>query len=125
MKQIHDQFKLFIGEEVDFAPLLKQAEQYADRKEVFAKSIGIAYLGNHDKVILTLGFSESILGDSETEIHYGINLDVVSLNVMLEENIHILEKMIGDASDTFKDILCHELLVNKDNTIDVIFMTKK
>ncbi|MCC6130762.1 MAG: hypothetical protein IT186_12615 [Acidobacteria bacterium] len=122
--QYHGSFKMFLGE-LDAANklgnLTQQVEAFVADNKVAAKSIGVEYLEDDKKAVMTLG-------DRADEPAYEVKLFVESLGkkpVLDAAALASLEAALGERASTHPGVICHELYVTEDNEFLVVFMTHK
>lgn len=121
--QEHNRFKIFsgtLGAGNSLGTLSAEVSRFVTENKVAAKSIGVEYLEEAKRVIVTLGYREG-------EAHYPVDLKVVSLgkveNLAARNDFSALEKSITDASRGVQKIICHELFITAEHEFLVVFMT--
>ncbi len=121
--QEHHKFKIFagaLGPGNTLGPVAAEVSRFVAEKKVAAKSIGVEYLEEAKKLIITLGYREG-------EAHYPIELKAISLgkveNLAQRDDFSALEQAIGDASRKLDKIICHELYITEAHEILLVFMT--
>ena len=122
--QVHGMFKMFVGE-LDEAhkptKLMKQVEAFVKQGGIAPKSIGVEYLEDDKKAVMTLGYRAD-------EPAYEVKLFVESLGkkpVLDAAALASLEAALGERASTHPGVICHELYVTEDNEFLVVFMTHK
>jgi hypothetical protein len=119
--QVHDKFKIFIGKPAadhSIGTLAAEVAAFAKSAHIAAKSIGVEYLESSGRLLITLGYR-----DDETP--YPIKLHSVPLGKIdpAASDFAVLEKKLGEASGRFRNIICHELFVTKENDFMLVLMT--
>jgi len=119
--QIHDKFKVFVGDLAPDKTIGKLADEVADfakKAKIAAKSIGVEYLESKGKLLITLGYKEG-------EEPYHIRLHSVHLGKIdaLAGDFAKLEQAMAKASSKFKSIICHELYLTGEDDFVMVFMT--
>jgi hypothetical protein len=120
-KQVHDRFKVFVGELASDHTIGKVADEvaaFAARAKIAAKSIGVEYLESRKRLIVTLGYRDD-------EPAYPIRLHSVPLGKVdaLASDFSALEKAMAEASSRYPNIICHELYVTNEGDFLMVFMT--
>jgi len=119
--QVHDKFKVFVGElapDKTIGKLADEVAQFAKQNKVAAKSIGVEYVESVKRLLLTLGYRD----DAEP---YPIRLHSVHLGKIdaMAHDFTALEKAMAKASGRYQNIICHELYLTRDNDFVMVFMT--
>lgn len=120
--QVHDRFKVFSGTlEADhsIASLASRVAEFARQPNVAAKSIGVEYLEDEQRVLLTLGYRDDGPG-------YPVNVKTVplgSIHTLDEAHFAHLEAAMEQASAQFDNIICHAEYVTQDNEFVMVFLT--
>ena len=120
-KQVHDKFKVFVGElaqDKTIGKLATEVSAFASGKKIAAKSIGVEYLESQKKLVVTLGYRDD-------EAFYPIQLHAVPLGKIdaLAGNFTALEKAMADASRKHANVICHELYVTEEQDFVLVLMT--
>jgi hypothetical protein len=120
-KQVHDKFKVFVGELAPDDTIGKLAEDvagFANHSGIAAKSIGVEYLESAKRLVVTLGYRQ----DEES---YPIRLHSIRMGKIetLSGDFSILEAAMERASSKLRNIICHELYVTGDQEFVMVFMT--
>jgi hypothetical protein len=120
-EQVHNQFKVFAGKldsNNELGELADQVADFANENNIAAKSIGVEYLESSESLIITLGYRND-------EKHYPIKLTTFNLGKMsaVDQDFSALEQKMSDASQTVKNVICHELFVTEDKDFLMVFMT--
>ena len=120
-KQVHDKFKVFVGELAPDHTLGKLAEEvagFAKHAGIAAKSIGVEYLESAKRLVVTLGYRPD-------EEPYPIRLHCVRMGKIetLSGDFSKLEAAMGEASSKLRNIICHELYLTEDQEFVMVFMT--
>lgn len=111
MSQVHSTFKVFISTPVDGKLDPSVAEDvrkfFTDNGDKYdAKSVGIEYLEQTDKLVLSIGYVEL-----SNPLRSSVKLDCVSLG-RLALNAEEIEAALGAAAAKVQDVICHEFYVN-------------
>lgn len=111
MSQVHSQFKVFISTPVDskLDPAVADDVRkfFTDNGDKYdAKSVGIEYLEDEDKLVLSIGYVELT-----NPLRASVKLNCVSLG-QLELNAEVIQAAMADAASKVKDVICHEFYVN-------------
>lgn len=123
-EQYHGKFKMFVGEldaEHKLGKLAKQVEEFVAANKVAPKSIGVEYLEDDKKAVMTVGYRTDEPG-------YEVSLFVESLGKaphLTPENLAALESKLSERAATHAGIICHELYVTEDNEFLAVFMAHK
>ena len=120
-KQVHEKFKVFVGElapDKTLGKLAAEVSAFASGNKVAAKSIGVEYLESRKKLIVTLGYRDD-------EAYYPIQLQAVLLGKIdaLAGNFAALEKAMAEAARKYPNVICHELYVTEDQDFILVLMT--
>lgn len=120
-EQEHDKFKVFagkLGANNKLGELADNVSAFAAENKIAAKSIGVEYLESSESLIITLGYRDD-------EEYYPIKLETVNLGKMdnIGQDFSVLEGKMSDASQSFSNIICHELFVTEDKDFLMVFMT--
>ena len=121
--QVHSKFKLFSGT-LDKGAISRDlagaVEEFARSAKAAPKSIGVEYLEQEHRVVLSLGYRDD-------EAAYPIRLESVSLGKVTElgaAELARLEKAMGEAAAKHARVICHELLVTGEREFIMVFMTR-
>ena len=117
--QVHDKFKVFVGELTPDNSLGKLADAVAAfGAKVAAKSIGVEFVESANKVVITLGYRDD-------EKPYPIRLHTVPLGKidLMASDFSKLEKAMADASGKVQNIICHELFLTTNKDFFLVLMT--
>jgi len=119
--QVHDKFKVFVGQLAPDQTIGKLAEEvagFAKSAGVAAKSIGVEYLESHRRLLITLGYRDDTPG-------YSIQLHSVKLGKIDTQagSFERLEKAMGEAAGKLENIICHELYLTEGDEFVMVFMT--
>jgi len=120
-KQVHEKFKIFSGELASDGSIGKLADEVADfarKSKIAAKSIGVAYLEPHKRLVITLGYRDD-------EAPYPIKLHCTRLGKIdvKAANFGALEEKLSAASAKQSNIICHELYVTGQDDFTLVVMT--
>lgn len=108
MSQVHSKFKVFFSTPVDGKldpQTIDEAREFFSHAGRTAKSVGIEYVEETDKLVLSLGYSE------EGTVPMPVKLDCVSLGNLPLESQRI-EAAMEDAASKAKNVICHEFYVD-------------
>ena len=119
--QVHDKFKVFVGElgpDKTIGKLADEVAAFASKSQIAAKSIGVEYLESAGRLLITLGYRD----DAES---YPIKLHSVSLGTIdpTAKDFGPLEKAMSEASAKYRNIICHELYLTSQRDFMMVFMT--
>ncbi|MEW6212457.1 MAG: hypothetical protein AB1631_29295 [Acidobacteriota bacterium] len=120
-EQVHSKFKVFAGQlqqDKTIGPLADEIERFVSSTAIAPKSIGVEYLESAQRLIITLGYRDDEPG-------YGVKINCVSLGKIdsFASDFSALESAMAGASQTQRNIICHELYVTEDHDLLMIFMT--
>ena len=120
-EQVHHRFKVFtgsIGNDQSISELSDRVAAFAEENQVASKSIGVEYLENAGKLILTLGYKKD-------EDYYPIKLHAENLGKIdvAGQDFAVIEDKMAEASDRVPNIICHELFINDDNDFLMVFLS--
>jgi len=120
-KQVHTQFKVFVGElasDRSIGDLGDKVAAFAKNEGVAAKSIGVEYLESLQKVVVTLGYRTD-------EKPYPIRLQSVPLGRLeaLAGDFSALESAMAAAAEKYANVICHELYVTENQDFFLVLMT--
>jgi hypothetical protein len=119
--QVHDKFKVFVGElapDNTIGRLADEVAAFASKSSIAAKSIGVEYIESAGRVLISLGYRD----DAES---YPIKLHSVSLGKIdpTAKDFKALEKAMAEASSKYRNIICHELYLTSERDFMMVFMT--
>src|SRR5215469_16075280 len=119
--QVHDKFKIFVGELAPDRTIGKLADEvalFASKSQIAAKSIGVEYVESSGQLLITLGYRD----DAES---YPIQLHSVGLGKVdgLAKDFSALEKAMAAAAAKHRNVICHELYVTGDGDFFLVLMT--
>lgn len=103
----HSQFKVFISTPIDGVldpAVAAEVSAFVEANKVAAKSVGIEYLEQADKLVLSLGYSTE-------EVHTPVKLTCVSLG-RLPLEAEPIEKAMAVAAEVTQNVICHEFYVD-------------
>ena len=120
-EQVHHRFKVFtgsVGNDQSISELSDRVAAFAEENQVASKSIGVEYLENAGKLILTLGYKRD-------EDYYPIKLHAENLGKIdvAGQDFAVIEDKMAEASDRVPNIICHELFINDDNDFLMVFLS--
>jgi hypothetical protein len=120
-KQVHTNFKVFVGElgeDRSIGDLANKVAAFAKSEGVAAKSIGVEYLESMKKVVVTLGYRTD-------EKPYPIRLQSVPLGKLqaLASDFTALEDAMASAAEKYANVICHELYVTETQDFFLVLMT--
>jgi hypothetical protein len=120
-KQVHEKFKIFSGELASDGTIGKLADEvaaFAKTSRIAPKSIGVAYLDSHKRLVITLGYRDD-------EAPYPIKLHCIRLGKidLKGANFGALEEKLSTASAKHRNIICHELYVTGQDDFTLVVMT--
>lgn len=120
-EQVHHRFKVFtgsVGSDQGISELSDRVAAFAEENQVASKSIGVEYLENAGKLILTLGYKKD-------EDYYPIKLHTENLGKIdvAGQDFAVIEDKMAEASDRVPNIICHELFINDDNDFLMVFLS--
>lgn len=117
-QQVHDRFKVFVGDSVE--ALNAQVTAFTAGATVAAKSIGVEYLESKGSLVLSLGYCDDAEG-------YAARLSAKSVGVHdlgSPESLAALESALSDAASAAGDVICHELYVTETDEVHAVFLEK-
>lgn len=120
-KQVHNKFKVFVGElnaDQMIGKMADEVARFAEQNKIAAKSIGVEYLESAKNLIVTLGYRDD-------EEYYPIQLQSVRLGKIDApgHDFTALEQKMAEAAQNLQNIICHELYVTENNDFLMVFMT--
>lgn len=122
-KQEHDHFKIFsgsLGENSSLGSLADEVADFVAEEKVAAKSIGVEYLEEAKRLIITLGYRKD-------EEFYPVRLTGVGLgkveDLATRDDFSQLERAIREASQKVERIICHELYITEGHEFLMVFMS--
>ncbi len=121
VKQVHAQFKVFVGElapDRSIGDLAAQVAAFASQTKVAAKSIGVEYLESLKRLVITLGYRND-------EEFYPIQLHSAPLGKIqvLGRDFSTLENAMAEAAEKYSNVICHELYVTEGQDFVLVLMT--
>jgi hypothetical protein len=120
-EQVHHRFKVFTGtlrNDQGISELSSRVAAFAEENQIAAKSIGVEYLENAGKLLLTLGYKKD-------EDYYPIRLHAENLGKIdvAGQDFAGIEDKMAEASDRVPNIICHELFINDDHDFLMVFLS--
>lgn len=120
-EQVHNKFKVFIGEldaDQTVGKIADEVAAFAEQNKIAAKSIGVEYLEAAKRLVVTLGYRDD-------EDYYPIKLQSVPLGKLDTpgQDFAALEQKMSEAGRNLQNIICHELYVTDDHEFLMVFMT--
>lgn len=121
MIQVHGKFKFFgteFNSDNDIKELLGKVEEWVNENKVAPKSIGVEFLEKSNMLIMSLGYRD--------DEKYPVTLSMVNVG-KLDSNFIFdqIETDVTTAVKRIERIICHEIFITEDNTVNMIFMCKK
>lgn len=123
--QVHSKFKVFtgrLGPDNSLGALAGEVAEYVKANQLAPKSIGVEYLEAAERLVLTLGYSDSEPG-------YEVELSATSLGKSHQlgqgGDFSGLEQAMSAAAAKVSHVICHELYITDDNDFVMVFMAKK
>lgn len=116
----HNKFKIFQGSLEGgklSKGLISQLKKFTTGDKVDPKSIGIEYLESKSEVIVSLGYAAK---KSKTSVDF--KLKRIG---NLSEGLPGIEAKAEKTASTIDNIICHELFVDLNDDLHMIFMVKK
>jgi hypothetical protein len=122
-QQVHEKFKVFVGDlaqDKTLGKLAGQVSDFASGAKIAAKSIGVEYLESLKKLVVTLGYRDD-------EPFYPIEIHAVPLGKIqaMGDDFSALENAMAAASRKHPNIICHELYVTGEHDFILVFMTHR
>ena len=117
--QSHHQFKLFL---VDFSnnkieeSSKKEVLEFVNQDRIVAKSIGIEHLDNQLTVVICVGYSVE-----QNNKSYDIQLNKIG-KYKGKETLSNLESSLNQVASSYKNIICHEFLIDEEKDMYTIFL---
>lgn len=114
--QVHAKFKVFLGSSIE--EVTEAVRTFTADGSVAAKSIGIEYVEGSAQFLLSLGYAEEQGG-------YPVTLtDTVAGSLEGDDVAGTLAQALEEAAAGAGEVICHELYVDKSNTVHMVFMGK-
>jgi len=114
----HSQFKIFKGKLEQISDLQKNIESFVATNKVSARSIGIEFIEHSKDVLISVGYSK------EGE-HKEVSIGLVNLGKVNLEDTDNMEKLMSDAAEKQKNVICHELCITDKDEFLMLFMSTK
>jgi hypothetical protein len=109
MSQVHSKFKAFICSPVNSQldpKVIAEAAEFFQQPGRVARSIGIEYLEQPDKLVLSIGYSEEPGAAAQP-----IKIECVSLGRLTLES-QVIEAAMEAAASKAQNVICHEFYVD-------------
>ena len=115
-QQVHHKFRVFVGSSI--GDVADKVRAFTADSSVAAKSIGIEYVEQTDQFLLSLGYAPGQEGYpvTVTEAIAG----PLPQNDEADELCASLERAAANAGD----VICHELYVDADAVVHMVFMAR-
>ena len=114
--QVHSKFHVFVGATI--GEVSDKVRDYTAAGSVAAKSIGVEFVEQTNQFLLSLGYAEGQEG-------YAVTLtEEIAGPLPTEETAAELEAALERASDAAGDVICHELYVDADSVVHMVFMAR-
>ena len=114
--QVHSKFKVFVGKTL--AEVGEKVQAFTQDGSIAAKSIGVEYIEGADSFLLSLGYAEGQPG-------YPVALtESVAGELPTNDEAEELCAALESAADGLSEVICHELYVDADSIVHLVFMTK-
>jgi hypothetical protein len=98
--------------------LLKRLRKFTANTKVDAKSIGIEFLEADDEVVISIGYHEKTNNSKfDFKLKQIGELSQIGTGLVEFEAEHVCSKL--------KNVICHEIFVDGNDNINMIFMCKK
>jgi hypothetical protein len=114
----HSQFKIFKGKLESIGDIKSKIESFVSDNKVSARSIGIEFIEHTKEVLVSLGYAKD--GDYSPVSIDAVNFGKVDLN-----DTAAIEKMMSDAAEKQKNVICHELCITDTDEFMMLFMSTK
>jgi hypothetical protein len=114
----HSQFKIFKGTLANVSDLQKSIESFVAENKISARSIGIEFIEHSKEVLISLGYSK------EGE-HSPVSIGFVNLGKVDLGNTSAIEKLMSEAAEKQKNVICHELCITDTQEFMMLFMSVK
>jgi hypothetical protein len=114
----HHQFKVFKGKLESINDLKGKIESFVFESKVSAKSIGIEFIEHTKELLISLGYNND--NDSSS-----ISIEVVNFGHVDLNNTEAIEKIMSEAAQKQKNVICHELCITDKAEFMMIFMSTK
>ncbi len=114
--QIHEKFKVFVGSSI--SDVAEKVSGFTSDGTIAAKSIGIEFVEASGVFLLSLGYAEGQAG-------YAVTLtESVVGNLPVDDAATELCAALEAAAAKAGEVLCHELYVDEQGIIHIVFMAK-
>ncbi|MFI5384948.1 MAG: hypothetical protein ACHQ50_02400 [Fimbriimonadales bacterium] len=114
--QVHQKFKVFTGGSIK--ELSDRVRAYTASGSVAAKSIGIEFLEQGKQLLLSLGYATGQPG-------YPVTLRETTAGPLPEnDEAGTLGRALEKAAVGAGDVICHELYVDAESVVHMVFMVR-
>jgi len=115
-KQVHDKFRVFMGSTI--SEVTDKVKAFTAGGSVAAKSIGIEYIEATNQFLLSLGYDPGQAG-------YAVTIsEAVAGELPHDDTAAELCTALENAAAEAGDVICHELFVDAQSIVHMVFMTR-
>jgi hypothetical protein len=114
--QIHDKFRVFVGKSI--SEVADKVSAFTKDGTIAAKSIGIEYVEQTDQYLLSLGYAPGQAGYPVTVT------ESVAGKLPTDETATELADALERAAAGAGEVICHELYVDADAVVHMVFMSR-
>jgi len=114
--QVHHKFEVFVGGSIE--EVAEKVASFTQDGSVAAKSIGIEYVDQTAQFLLSLGYAPGQAG-------YPVKLiETVAGPLPVADSASELCNALESAAEAAGDVICHELYVDADAIVHMVFLAR-
>ena len=116
LNQVHNKFQVFVGKSI--SEVADEVASFTEGGTIAAKSIGIEFVEHSGQFLLSLGYAEGQEG-------YSVSLtEEVAGTLPTDETASGLAAALEAAAEKAGDVICHELYVDADSVVHMVFLSR-